>query len=146
MPRRIMHKPAQSYMLFSTGGSRYAVDVDMVDEIAEMLPEYPIPHAPRFLRGVVNIHGKLAAVVDLSLYLGSGPEKNGRNLLLLRMAGSALAIVVEQMERLLLADEILSIESAEGDSCGAALLFADGRADLLALEPLLQSLEKALVA
>ena len=146
MPARIMSKPALSYMLFSTGGRRYAVDVDAVDEIAEMLPEYPIPHAPRFLRGVVNIHGKLAAVVDLSLYLGTGPEKNGRNLLLLRMPGSALAIVVEQMERLLSAEEILSIESAEGDSGGATLLLADGRADLLALDPLLQSLEKALVA
>jgi purine-binding chemotaxis protein CheW len=146
MLARIMSKPALSYMLFSAGGRRYAVDVDSVDGIAEMLPEYPIPHSPRFLRGVVNIHGKLAAVVDLSLYLGTGPEKNGRNLLLLSMPGSALALVVEQMERLLSAEEILSIESAGGESVGATLLLADGRADLLELEPLINSLEKALVS
>jgi chemotaxis signal transduction protein len=141
-----MSKPAASYMLFSTGGRRYAVDVDFVDAIAEMLPEHPIPHAPRFLRGVVNIHGKLAAVVDLSMYLGTGPVKNGRNLLLLRLSGTALAIVVDQMERLFAAEEILSIEAAAGGHGGATLQLADGRADLLELEPLVNSLEKALVA
>ncbi len=140
-----MNKPALRYMLFSAGGRRYAVDVDFVDEIAEMLPEYPIPHAPRFLRGVVNIHGKLAAVIDLSMYLGTGPVKQGRNLLLLRMPGSALAIVVEQMERMFSAEDILSIESVEGGS-GATLLLADGEAALLLLEPLVNSLEKALVS
>jgi chemotaxis signal transduction protein len=140
-----MSKPAVGYMLFSTGGRRYAVDVDCVDEIAEMLPEYPIPYAPRFLRGVVNIHGKLAVTVDLSLYLGTGPEKKGRNLLLLKMPGSALAIVVEQMERLLAAEEILSTESAGGEF-GDTLQLADGTAALLSFETLVGSLEKALVA
>jgi len=146
MRRRIMSKTAESYMLFSVGGRRYAMAIDSVDGIAEMLPEYPIPHAPRFLRGVVNIHGKLAAVIDLSLYLGTGPVKNGRNLLLLRMPGSALAIVVEQMERLLAGREILSIETAAGEGGGATLLLADGRAELLPLEQLVSSLEKALAA
>jgi len=141
-----MSKTAESYMLFSVGGRRYAVAIDSVDGIAEMLPEYPIPHAPRFLRGVVNIHGKLAAVIDLSLYLGTGPVKNGRNLLLLRTPGSALAIVVEQMERLLAGREILSIETAAGEGGGATLLLADGRAELLPLEQLVSSLEKALAA
>lgn len=133
------------YMLFSAGGRRYAVDVDVVDEIAEMLPAYPVPYAPRFLRGVVNIHGKLAAVIDLSMYLGAGPVKQGRNLLLLRAPGSALAIIVEQMERLLASDEILAIEAAEGE-VGTSLLLADGKATLLSFEYLLTSLEKALVA
>jgi purine-binding chemotaxis protein CheW len=133
-------------MLFSAGGRRYAVDVEFVDEVAEMSPEYPIPDSPRFLRGVVNIHGKLATVVDLSIYLGTGPVKNGRNLLLLRMPGIALAIVVEQMERLFSSEEIISTESAQSESGRAVLTLADGQATLLELEPLVISLEKALVA
>lgn len=133
-------------MLFSTGGRSYAVEVDFVDEVAEILPEHPIPYAPRFLRGVVNIHGKLAAVIDLSMYLGTGPVKNGRNLLLLRIPGSALAIVVEQMERMFSADEILSAESPEREFDAATLMLADGTVALLAIEQLVSSLEKALVA
>lgn len=139
-----MNEPGQRYMLFSAGGRRYAVDVEFVAEITDMLAEYPIPHAPRFLRGVVNIHGRLAAVCDLSLYLGAGPVKQGRNLLLLRMAGSALAIVVEQVERMVSAADVLSIETAGGEAGGGTLQLADGTAALIAVEPLLNSLETAL--
>lgn len=130
-------------MLFSTGGRRYAVDVDAVDEIAEMLPEYPIPDSPRFLRGVVNIHGKLAAVLDLSLYLGTGPVKNGRNLLLLKMPGSGLAIVVEHMERMIFAEEIISSEPGAAEFEVAIFALPEGRAALLATGALVESVEKA---
>lgn len=141
-----MSEPAVRYMLFSAGGRRYAINADCVDAIAEMLPEYPVPHAPRFLRGVVNIHGKLAAAIDLSMYLGTGPVKNGRNLLLLRLPGISLALVVEQMERLFAADEIVTMASSGGESGGVTLQLADGTAALLELEPLVTSLERALVA
>lgn len=133
-------------MLFSTGGRRYAVDVDAVDEIAELLPEYPIPDSPRFLRGVVNIHGKLAAVLDLSLYLGTGPVKNGRNLLLLKMPKSGLAIIVEQMERMILADEIISFEPGVAEFEAAIFALPEGRASLLATESLVESVEKAVTS
>jgi chemotaxis signal transduction protein len=139
-----MHKSAVRYLLFRAGGCRFAVNVDTVDEVAEMLPEYPIPGAPRFLRGVVNIHGKIAASLDLSLYTGTGPVKHGRNLLLLRMPETALAVVAEELERMISADEILSEEPAESEFSSATLTLADGRAALLAVEPLVASVEKAL--
>jgi chemotaxis signal transduction protein len=132
-------------MLFSTGGRRYAVDVDAVDEIAAMLPECPVPGAPEFLRGVATIHGKFAAVVDLSMFLGTEPTRNGNNLLLFRKSGSALAIVVEQMERLCFAEEVLSTDSGPDDESGSKTIrLADGTAVLLSLDRLIDSLEKAL--
>ncbi len=127
-------------MLFTTGGLRYAVNVDYLGEISEMLPEYPIPQAPRFLRGVVNIHGKLAAVFDLSMYVGTGPVKKGCNLLLLKMPETLLAIVVEQMERMISGDEILSFEPG-----ATTIQLADGTAELLDVELLVDSMEKSFV-
>ncbi|HXC93816.1 MAG TPA: chemotaxis protein CheW [Geobacteraceae bacterium] len=129
-------------MLFSTGGLRYAVNVDYLDEISELLPEYPIPQSPRFLRGVVNIHGKLAVVFDLSLYVGTGPVKKGCNLLLLKMPESSLSIVVERMERMISGDEILSI--SQGPSATTFIL-SDGNAELLDPQQLIDSMEKSFV-
>jgi len=140
-----MNSAASRYMLFSTGGVRYAANVDYVDEISEMLPEYPIPQSPRFLRGVVNIHGKLAAVIDLSLYVGTGPVKKGCNLLLLKMPESSLAIVVEQMERMIFGDEILSFEQGVQDMGTRTCTLPDGKAELLDVEKLLNSVEKSFV-
>jgi len=131
-------------MLFSTGGLRYAVNVDYLDEISGLLPEYPIPRSPRFLRGVVNIHGKLAVVFDLSMYVGTGPVKKGCNLLLLKMPESSLSIVVEQMERMISGDEIVSIES--GVSGATFFVLPDGKAELLDPEKLVDSMEKSFVA
>lgn len=133
-------------MLFSCDEHRYAVDVNAVDEIAELLPEYPIPDSIRFLRGVVNIHGKLAVVLDLSLYLGTGPVKNGQNLLLLKLPDTGLALVVNQVERIIFNDEIMSSEPGTSEFEEAILTLKDGRVVLLSLGLLVTSIEKAIAS
>jgi purine-binding chemotaxis protein CheW len=141
-----MNNRISKYMLFSCGERRYAVDVDAVDEISELLPEYPIPDSPRFLRGVVNIHGKLAVVLDLSMYLGTGPVKNGQNLLLLKIPETGLALVVNQLERIVFEDEIMVSEPGIGEFEEAVLTLQDGRIVLLALVSLVDSIEKAIAS
>ncbi len=133
-------------MLFSCGERRFAVEVTAVDEISELLPEYPLPDSPRFLRGVVAIHGKLAAVLDLSLYLGFGPVRNGQNLLLLKLPETGLAILVSRTERIIFADEIIASEPGISEFEDAILTLDDGRVVLLALNTLVDSLEKALAS
>ena len=133
-------------MLFSCGEQRYAVDVNAVDEISGLLPEYPLPDSFRFLRGVVNIHGKLAAVLDLSLYLGAGPVKNGQNLLLLKIPDTGLALVVNQLERIIFTDEIMSSQPGSAEFEKAILTLKDGRVVLLSLELLVDSIEKAIAS
>jgi purine-binding chemotaxis protein CheW len=137
----MMNSAAARYMLFSTGGNRYAVNVDYLDEISELLPEYPIPQAPRFLRGVVNIHGKLAPVFDLSMYVGTGQVKKGCNLLLLKMSETSLSIIVEQMVRMISGDEIVSIE--QGAEGATFFVLSDGKTTLLDPEQLVDSMEKS---
>jgi len=133
-------------MLFSCDEHRYAVDVNAVDEIAGLLPEYPIPDSIRFLRGVVNIHGKLAVVLDLSLYLGTGPVKNGQNLLLLKLPDTGLALVVNQVERIIFNDEIMRSEPGTSEFEEAILTLKDGRVVLLSLGLLVNSIEKAIAS
>ena len=133
-------------MLFTCGECRYAVDIDAVDEISGLLPEYPIPDTPRFLRGVVNIHGKLAVVLDLSLYLGTGPVKNGLNLILLKIPDTGLALVVSQLERIILADEIMSAEPGTAEFEEAILTLKDGTVVLLSLGLLVDCIEKAIAS
>lgn len=131
-------------MLFSCGEQRYAVDVHSVDEISGLLPEYPLPDSFRFLRGVINIHGKLAVVLDLSMYLGAGPVRNGQNLLLLKLPDTGLALVVSQLERIIFTDEIISSEPGRAEFEAAILTLKDGRVVQLSLEMLVDSIEKAI--
>lgn len=139
-----MNDGIAQYMLFDCGERRYAVAVDAVDEISELLPEYPLPDAPRFLRGVVTIHGKLAAVLDLSMYLGCGAVRNGQNLLLLKLPETGLALMVSRVVRIFSADEILASEYGQSEFEEEILTLQDGRVVLLALNSLVDSLEKAI--
>lgn len=139
-----MIDPGKRYMLLRLLGRRFAMEVDVVAEISELLPEYPLPKAPPFLRGVVNIHGTVAAVMDLGIYLGLGPTEMGRSLLLLSSKGSSLAIVVENVERMISTDEIGAVRSCCDTLLPCELLLADGSANLLDLQALLASVEKNL--
>jgi chemotaxis signal transduction protein len=141
-----MNDRISQYMLFSCGERRYAVAVDAVDEISELLPEYPIPDSSRFLRGVVTIHGKLAAVLDLSLYLGTGPTRKGQNLLLLKIPETGLALIVSQMERIIFKDEIIGSEPGTSEFEEAILTLQDGTVALLSLDSLVDSIEKAIAS
>lgn len=141
-----MNERIAQYMLFSCGEHRYAIAVDAVDEISGLLPEYPLPDASRFLQSVVNIHGKLAAVLDLSMYLGFGPVRNGQSLLLLKLPGTGLALMVNRVERIIFTDEIIATEPGRAEFEEAILTLDDGRVVLLALQSLVASIEKALAA
>jgi chemotaxis signal transduction protein len=141
-----MNEPIDQYMLFSCNERRYAVAIAVVDEISGLLPEYPLPDGFRFLRSAVTIHGKIAAVLDLSMYLGCGAVKKSESLLLLKLPGVSLALKVSRVERIFSVDEILASEARGVEFAETMLTLADGPALLLELNPLLDSLEKALAA
>lgn len=138
-----MTEPGSRYMLFRVCGRRFALDVADVAEISELLPEYPIPNAPPCLRGVVNIHGRVAAVLDLPRFLGDAPAVACRSLVLVNSGGSSLALLVEQMERMITSEEITAIEKPAVGPALAELVLADGTASLLDMEGLLSSLEQS---
>lgn len=126
-------------MLFRLLGHRFALDVDAVAEITDLLPECPVPGAPAFLRSVVNLHGRIVAVLDLGVYLGLGSTANGRSLVLLSSPESSLALLVEQMERVITGEEVGAMQSAGDRLLPLELLLADGKATLLDVSALLDA-------
>jgi purine-binding chemotaxis protein CheW len=52
-------------VVFSLAGEFYGVDINLVESIIRMEPITVVPHAPRFLEGVINMRGEILPVVDL---------------------------------------------------------------------------------
>ena len=50
---------------FRIGPQEFCVDIMAVREIRGWTPTTPLPHAPSFIRGVVNLRGAVLPVVDL---------------------------------------------------------------------------------
>ena len=53
------------YLTFSLGDEEYGIGILKVREIIGMMPITPVPLAPEFLKGVINLRGKVIPVVDL---------------------------------------------------------------------------------
>ncbi|HWZ31697.1 MAG TPA: chemotaxis protein CheW [Bryobacteraceae bacterium] len=66
---------AGKYLTFALGEQGYAVQVLRVREIASMQQITAVPHTPGYVRGVVNLRGKVIPVIDLRLKFGLPEQK-----------------------------------------------------------------------
>ncbi|MBL8725707.1 MAG: purine-binding chemotaxis protein CheW [Planctomycetes bacterium] len=53
------------YLSFRLGGEEYGIAILKVREIIGMVDVTPLPRTPDFVRGVINLRGKIIPVVDL---------------------------------------------------------------------------------
>lgn len=54
---------------FSLGTENYALDINIVREIVEMMPITIIPRAPAHITGVINLRGEIVNIVNLNTFL-----------------------------------------------------------------------------
>jgi len=59
-----------TYLAFHLRGQGYALETQKVKEIIRQMKITPIPRTPGYVKGVVNLRGRVIPVVDLGLKLG----------------------------------------------------------------------------
>lgn len=58
------------YLTFILAGEEYGIEIAKAREIMGMMPITPIPKVPDFIKGVINLRGKVMSVIDLRLKFG----------------------------------------------------------------------------
>jgi purine-binding chemotaxis protein CheW len=58
------------YLTFSLAGEEYGIGILKVKEIIGLMPVTSVPQAPHFVKGVINLRGKVIPVTDLRLRFG----------------------------------------------------------------------------
>ena len=77
------------FLSFRIGDSEYSVEIMSVREIRGWTRTTSLPHAPRFVRGVINLRGTVLPVVDLAMRLGlEETEPEDRNVIIVVDVGS----------------------------------------------------------
>ncbi len=61
---------AGKYLTFQLGQEFYGVEVLQIREIIRLIDITPVPQMPDYIKGVVNLRGKIIPVVDLRLKFG----------------------------------------------------------------------------
>lgn len=60
------------YLTFDLGGQEYGIDILKIKEIIGMQPVRSIPQAPAYMKGVINLRGKVIPVMDLKMRFDLG--------------------------------------------------------------------------
>ena len=95
------------YLIFSLGQEEYGIGILKVKEIIGILPITPVPRTPGYMKGVINLRGKVIPVVDLRSKFGmEGKEYSERTcIIVVEIRGSAgqvlMGIVVDAVSEVL---------------------------------------------
>ncbi|MBN1829932.1 MAG: purine-binding chemotaxis protein CheW [Deltaproteobacteria bacterium] len=61
---------SSKYLTFSLANEEYGIGILRIKEIIGMLPITLIPRTPHYVKGVINLRGKVIPVVDMRLKFG----------------------------------------------------------------------------
>lgn len=68
----IAMQQGRQYLTFVVAGEVFAVPISAVKEIIEYRAPTDVPMMPSFMRGVINLRGRVVPVIDLSARFGRG--------------------------------------------------------------------------
>ncbi len=101
----------QQFTTFYVGDMLLGVDICQVQEINRQLSVTEVPHSDRFVRGVINLRGDVATVIDLATILGlprTSVTRESRNLIV-NSHGESIGFLVDRIS------DILTISTNEID-------------------------------
>jgi purine-binding chemotaxis protein CheW len=82
---------ACEFIAFRIGVQEFCIDIMCVREIRGWTPATALPHAPSYVRGVINLRGSVLPIVDLDERLGFPPtDATARQVIIVVQVGSQI--------------------------------------------------------
>jgi purine-binding chemotaxis protein CheW len=101
------------YLTFTLHGEEYGIGILKVKEIIGMMPITTVPQTPGYVKGVINLRGKVIPVADLRLKFGMDPMDYTERtcIIVVEISGTGkkihMGIVVDSVS------EVLNIKSGD---------------------------------
>ncbi|HNT36650.1 MAG TPA: chemotaxis protein CheW [bacterium] len=113
---------AGMYLTFQLGGETYGLEILKVQEIIGMMNVTRVPRTPSFVRGVINLRGKVIPVVDLRMKfeLASQEDTNRTCIIVVQVARGNQSVTMG-----ILVDEVSEVLDINGNQIEPAPKFGD---------------------
>ena len=95
--RAAVREETREVLVFVLGSEEYGVDILKVQEIRGYEKVTPIPSAPAYLKGVVNLRGIIVPVIDMRIKFGLAEPRydSFTVVIILRVGGRVIGVVVD---------------------------------------------------
>jgi purine-binding chemotaxis protein CheW len=108
-PQPLAREEEGQYLTFTLGGEMFAVSIVKIKEIIEYGQLTSVPMMPNFIRGVLNLRGQVAPVIDLQARLGRDSSAVGKRtcIVIVEVAGrqegrgEVIGVVVDAVSEVL---------------------------------------------
>lgn len=100
--------PSRELIAFRIGDQEFCVDIMSVREIRGWTPATPLPRAPGFVKGVINLRGAVLPIIDLGARLGlTTSEPTARHVIMVAsIGGRSVGLLVDAVSDIIqLTDE-----------------------------------------
>ncbi|MBK1727257.1 chemotaxis protein CheW [Halorhodospira neutriphila] len=101
--------PTSQWVTFRLGDEEYGIDVMQVQEVLPPSEIAPVPGAPSFVLGIINLRGKVVTVIDTRLRFGLEPREadHKSRIIVMEVGENVAGILVDGV------DEVASVRAAE---------------------------------
>ncbi len=91
------------FLTFLLGEEVYAIEIRLVTEIIALQPIAELPEAPEYIKGVVNIRGKVIPVMDIRLKFKLDPVEYGLRtyIIVIDVKGLSVGLIVDNVSEVL---------------------------------------------
>jgi purine-binding chemotaxis protein CheW len=97
------------FLTFSLGNEFYGIEIRYVTEIVGMQPITEVPELPEYIRGIINLRGKIIPVMDVRLrFKKTLREYNDRTcIIVIDVKDIAIGLIIDSVS------EVISIPEAD---------------------------------
>jgi len=121
------------YLTFYLKQQYYAVPIESVREINQVLDITPVPQAPEYVVGVINLRGKVIPVVDLRMRLNMPSQDHSKETCIIVVDGpdgAQVGVIVDSVSDVVhLGQEQIEPSPRVGDSSQNGYIMGVGKQD-----------------
>ncbi|QUL97650.1 MAG: purine-binding chemotaxis protein CheW [Candidatus Fermentithermobacillus carboniphilus] len=101
--RETVIEKEKQIVAFSLGSETYGVDIAQVREIIPIQKIVPVPRAPDFVEGIINLRGRVIPVLDLRHHFGFEKKKQDpdQRIVLTEVDGESIGVIVDSVSSVL---------------------------------------------
>lgn len=130
--------PLVKMIVFAVGEQEYCIPILSVREIRGLEKTTPLPFAPAYVCGAINLRGIILTVIDLAIYLNIEPEKdNPRRVVVIIEAsdGTVCGLLVDKVIDMADIDPAtIQVVSEKGSSLNGLVMIGERMIGVLKLD------------
>lgn len=120
------------FLTFSLGGEEYGLEILKVQEIIGFMPITSVPKTPVYVRGIINLRGKVIPIVDLRTKFGMEAAENTEEtcIIVVQANGNEMGIIVDRVSEVLhIRDEEIDEAPSMGTDVETGYLLGIGKCE-----------------